>query len=75
MLSRKMSDYNSEVLRGQLLDDINREAESERKDTAELYQLEQVVAIKRAALITKRENLAKLERKAASLLAAKVVDN
>ena len=58
-----------------LLDDINKEAESERNDTAELQQLEQMVADRRAALIKKRENLANLEREAASLLAARTSKN
>ena len=73
-----MSDNDSEVLRGyleKLLDDTNKEAESKRRDTVELHQLEQEVANKRAALIKKQENLANLERKAALLLAAEVVNN
>jgi hypothetical protein len=74
----EMAGSGSEVFRDyldRLLDDINKEAESERRGTAELHQLEQVVAIKRAALIKKRENLANLERKAALLLADKAVNN
>ena len=73
-----MSDNDSEVLRGyleKLLDDTNKEAESKRRDTVELHQLEQEVANKRAALIKKQENLANLERKAALLLAAKAVNS
>ena len=73
-----MAGSESEVFRDyldRLLDDINKEAESERNDTAELQQLEQMVADRRAALIKKRENLANLEREAASLLAARTSKN
>ena len=51
-----MAGSGSEVFRDyldRLLDDINKEAESERNDTAELQQLEQMVADRRAALIKK----------------------
>ena len=74
----EMAGSGSEVFRDyldRLLDDINKEAESERNDTAELQQLEQRVADRRAALIKKRENLANLEREAASLLAARTSKN
>ena len=74
----EMAGSGSEVVRDyldRLLDDINKEAESERNDTAELQQLEQMVADRRAALIKKRENLANLEREAASLLAARMSKN
>ena len=69
-----MAGSGSEVFRDyldRLLDDINKEAESERNDTAELQQLEQTVADRIAAVIKKRENLADLEREAALLLAAR----
>ena len=52
----EMAGSESEVFRDyldRLLDDINKEAESERSDTAELQQLEQMVADRRAALIKK----------------------
>ena len=69
-----MAGSESEVFRDyldRLLDDINKEAESELRDTAELQQLEQTVADRIAAVIKKRENLADLEREAALLLAAR----
>ena len=49
-----MAGRGSEVFRDyldRLLDDINKRAESERRETAELQQLEQTVADRRAALI------------------------
>ena len=52
-----MAGSGSEVFRDyldRLLDDINKEAESERNDTAELQQLEQTVADRIAAVIKKR---------------------
>ena len=72
-----MSDNNRpDVLEGniaRLLDEINIEAEAERRDTATLGLLEQSVAEKRQALIGKREHLAKLESEFSLLLAAKAV--
>ena len=72
-----MSDNNRpDVLEGniaRLLDEINIEAEAERRDTATLGLLEQSVAEKRQALIRKREYLAKLESEVSLLLAAKAV--
>ena len=72
-----MSDNNRpDVLEGniaRLLDEINIEAEAERRDTATLGLLEQSVAEKRQALIRKREHLAKLESEVSLLLAAKAV--
>ena len=73
-----MAGRGSEVFRDyldRLLDDINKRAESERRETAELQQLEQTVADRRAALIKTRENLATLEREAVSLLAARTNKN
>ena len=56
------------------MDDINLEIESERRDTVALSHLEREVADKRRALIEKRENLARLERKSVLLLAVKAVE-
>ena len=76
-LAVNMSDNNRpDVLEGniaRLLDEINIEAEAERRDTATLGLLEQSVAEKRQALIRKREHLAKLESEVSLLLAAKAV--
>ena len=73
-----MAGRGSEVFRvylDRLLDDINKSAESERRETAELQQLEQTVADRRAALIKTQENLATLESEAVSLLAARTNKN
>ena len=73
-----MAGRGSEVFRDyldRLLDDINKRAESERRETAELQQLEQTVADRRAALIKTRENLATVESEAVSLLAARTNKN
>ena len=76
-LVENMSDNNRpDVLEGniaRLLDEINIEAEAERRDTATLGLLEQSVAEKRQALIRKRKHLAKLESEVSLLLAAKAV--
>ena len=45
-----------------LLNNINVEVESERRDTTALELLERTIDDKRQALVEKRENIARLER-------------
>ena len=57
-----------------LLNNINAEVESERRDTTTLELLERTIDDKRRALVEKRENIARLEKKAALLYAVKAVE-
>ena len=57
-----------------LLNNINVEVESERRDTTALELLERTIDDKRRALVEKRENIARLERKATLLYAVKAVE-
>ena len=58
----------------ELYDEINQSIEVERRDTVTLYHLERTVNEQRQKLIEKRENLARLEKRAVFLLAAKAVE-
>ena len=58
----------------ELYDEINQSIEVERRDTVTLHHLERTVNEQRQKLIEKRENLARLEKKAVFLLAAKAVE-
>ena len=57
-----------------LLNEIDAEIEGERRDTATLEQLEQTIDVKRHALVLKRENIAKKERKVTFLYAVRAVE-
>ena len=57
-----------------LLNNINVEVESERRDTTALELVERTIDDKRRALVEKRENIARLERKATLLYAVKAVE-
>ena len=57
-----------------LLNEIDTEIESERRDTTTLEQLEQTIDVKRHALVQKRENIAKKERKVTFLYAVRAVE-
>ena len=55
-------------------EEIDQELRAERIDTAELAILERELATKRVELVKKRENISRLERKAALLYAIRAVE-
>ena len=70
--NRRTEALNSSI--EELLININSEVEAERHDTAWLLEAENRVIERRQALVEKRENLVRLERKAVFLLAVKAVE-